>query len=321
MPDRDHGYCVDDNARALMLSAMADDLAMADRLRLGTTYAAFVEGAWNRDSGRFRNFMSYDRQWLEATGSDDSNGRTYWALCVTECQFPDEGISRWAATLIDETAGLLADMHSPRAAAFVVLGSVLLCETRKDCGWATDLVRKYCEFLQFRFKESATPDWRWFETGLSYDNCRLAEALIRGGRLLQDQAMVETGLEALDWIAVMQQVSEGRFRPVGTDGFGQSFEAPAQFDQQPVEAWAAIDAYALAHSIAPETGWRDRAETAYAWFTGRNDCGQPLGDVSSGECFDGLNPAGVNLNRGAKSVLAWQFATRRIAALRVFDAK
>ena len=315
VPDRNHGYCIDDNARALMLMALAPDIPADERLRLSMIYAAFLQHGWNEQAGRFRNFMGFDRRWLEEVGSEDSNGRTMWALGVTAARHPQSQVARWAERLYDTTAPAMLSITSPRALAFLMLGAVARLEVNADHRPSLDLLEHKGHALTELVKANRRPDWRWFEIMLAYDNARLPEALIRAGRTLGDTAMVRGGLETLEWIGAKQRTEHGHFRPVGTESFGLAHTEPAMFDQQPLDAWAMIDACSAAAEIDNSPRWSALAERAYRWFLGDNDLGKSLLCNTSGECFDGLNPISVNLNHGAESVLAWHLA--RAAKMRM----
>ena len=308
IPDRSHGYCIDDNARALMLMAVADPMDEAERLRLSLTYAAFMQHAWNPVAGRFRNFMGFDRRWLEDVGSEDSNGRTLWALGVTAARHPNRDIARWAERLYDTVSADMADLSSPRALAFLILGALARLEVTPGHAESLALLERHGATLMALVHANRRPDWRWFEIMLAYDNARLPEALIRMGHHLGLRAMVEAGLDTLEWIGTKQRTPAGHFRPVGTESFGLAHAEPAQFDQQPLDAWAMIDACAAAVEVDRDPRWSALAERAYRWFLGDNDLGHSMLSPASGECFDGLNPVGVNLNHGAESVLAWHLA-------------
>jgi len=149
--------------------------------------------------------------------------------------------------------------------------------------------------------------WTWFEPVLAYDNARLPEALLRAGELIGDEAMLEEGLAALDWLDQRQTNQEGQFRAVGTDSFGRAYADPLPFDQQPLEAWATVDAMLFAHRLTGESRWLDAAWRAHGWYLGENDLGLPIATVADGGCYDGLMSDRVNLNQGAESILAFQF--------------
>lgn len=312
VPDRRHGYCIDDNARALMLvhrmPPRAQELAQSRAL----SFASFLQHGWNPDRGMFRNFMGYDRRWLEEVGSEDSNGRTLWALGHAAAHAASPAMRDWAAGLFDLAAPMAERFKSPRAVAFAVLGADARLAHEPSDARASALVERGGAFLGALWKAARRPGWDWFEAGLAYDNARLAEALIRAGQRLRSLPLEEAGFAALDWLADFQTAPEGHFRPVGSDSFDRLGEN-LPFDQQPLEAWATIDACATAFDATGGKTWRAHAETAYAWFLGNNDRGIALGDPRSGRCLDGLTPRGVNRNSGAESVLAYQLASRTMA--------
>ena len=306
VPDRDHGYCIDDNARALMMTVLRG--SDAESRLLEHRYASFVQHGWNQDVRRFRNFMGYDRRWLEDSGSDDSNGRTLWSLGVAAARSPDQGIRDWALNLFDVSAPHLAQLQAPRTRAFAALGGVALLAAHSDHALAKSLVEASADQLVQMHRETARHDWNWFEPELSYDNARLPEALIRSGMALGDNGKVELGLSTLRWLIARQTGPRGTFRPVGSNGFGRSYAPALAFDQQPVEAWATIDACAAAFAATGLDEWRAHARHSFGWFFGDNDAGIPLADASDGSCFDGLMATGINRNQGAESILALHLA-------------
>ena len=314
--DRNYGYCIDDNARALALVAIADDLVEPLRSDLAMVYAAFVQHAWNAQLGVFRNFMHFDRHWLEDGGSDDSNGRTLWALSLAATRRRGSPIGEWANELYRETSFRLQSLHSLRAVAFSVLASVEMLRGGLATHVSAEILKQGAAALLRGLEAHSRPDWTWFEPVLAYDNCRLSEALIAAGGALGDEGMRRAGLDTLDWIMQRQISKTGQFRPIGSESFGNAYASPKQFDQQPLEALAAIEACIAAQNVDPDAKWTDWGEKAYAWFVGENDLWIALADQESGECFDGLTPQGRNGNSGAESVLAWQMSTRRILDLR-----
>lgn len=307
LPDRAHGYCIDDNARALLLDAaleLAGDAPLPSRLTVAS--AAFVQHAWNPETGRFRNFMSFDRRWLEASGSEDSHGRALWALGV--CAGGDLCPVRraWAAALFEAALPAAAGFTSPRAWAFTLLGLHGYCAVATRDEVAAELRRRLAERLMALLAAVETPTWVWFETGLAYDNARLSQALLVTGSALAEPAYVAAGLRSLRWLMAVQTGPTGCFRPVGTAGFGDQDKSPPEpFDQQPVEAAAAIAACVCAFHADGDGAWLAEAHRAFAWFLGHNDLAISLVDVATGSCCDGLHPGRANENRGAESVLAF----------------
>ncbi|MDV3249746.1 glycosyltransferase family 4 protein [Devosia sp. BK] len=306
VPDRLHGYCVDDNARALLLaSTLASEGRDSIPERMTSAYASFVQHAFNSDTDRFRNFMGYDRRWLEPQGSEDSHGRTLWALGLTARGQRQSSRSHWAAELFERALPAVENFGSPRSWAFALLGLNGYCEVRPEDGFALGLRNILADRLCALLIQVESPDWIWFEEGLAYDNARFCEALILTGRETGQPDYAQTGLRTLDWLMARQTSSAGNFRPVGSTGFGDVRQPPRAFDQQPVEASASIAACLAAWRMTTDTRWRSEANRAFAWFTGSNDLGVSLVDTATGSCRDGLHPDRPNENRGAESVLSY----------------
>ncbi len=226
MPDRIHGYCIDDNARALILVSAVPSTAGDDLDRLSTTYAGFIQHAWNPNLGRFRNFMRFDRSWCEEAGSEDSNGRALWSLgyAATEGQTP--ATRDWAVHLFDRTAPLAAELGSPRARAFAALGAAKLLSGIPSHELARAILGSTGNLLGQLLDASRRPEWTWFEEVLGYDNARLPEALIRAGCAIGRPDWINQGIETLDWLITVQTSNNGYFQPVGTDSLGRRHEKP-----------------------------------------------------------------------------------------------
>ncbi|MES1200303.1 MAG: glycosyltransferase family 4 protein [Pseudomonadota bacterium] len=309
IPDRSSGYCTDDVARAyvLLLRYLARGgeerwvEAQADR------FAAFLEHAWNPETGRFRNFMSYGREWLDDGGSEDSNGRAFYAVAAGFALGPRLEHRAWARSLLKRCAPHLREMTSPRAQAFAVQAAALWRQMEPDLNAPNAIVRAFGGNLHRLLKHIAKPDWTWFEERLAYDNARLPQGLLLAGAALGDSAMRADALHALEWLCHMQKSEKGLFRPAGNQFAGPPFAAPAQFDQQPLEATATIEACMTAWRQTRRTYWRQEAQRAYEWFFGANDLGVSIA-AEDGGCYDGLHAKGVNRNQGAESTISLQLA-------------
>jgi len=315
VPDRDHGYCVDDNCRALILMHRLGAARSERSDVLATTYASFVQHAWNGSRGAFRNFMGYDRRWLEEVGSEDSFGRSLWSIGVTAHEAHRHDLKRWAIHLFDQVAPHTLALRSIRACAFALLGASSVLKVSPGHPGAKRIVEEFGKRLHTELLSYRRPDWHWFEPVLGYDNARLPEALMIAGDLLGDKAMVADALDALRWLDTIQTAESGFYRAVGTESFGRRFAPPLPYDQQPLEAWASIDAAVTALAMTGDKHWHASAMRAWRWYLGDNDLGQPMGSLAGGECFDGLMSDRANLNTGAESVLAFQFACCAIARL------
>jgi glycosyltransferase involved in cell wall biosynthesis len=321
VPDRGHGYCVDDNCRALMLMHRVDGpTERADEL--ARIYASFVQHAWNGDKGRFRNFMAFDRGWLEDEGSEDSFGRSLWTIGATAAEARQIDLRQWALHLFNQVAPYSLALVSPRTWAFALLGADAVLDAHPDHPVARRLVEEFSKRLWSRLLTGRRDSWIWFESVLAYDNARLPEALMRGANRLGNAAMLEDALASLEWLDRQQTNDAGQFRAVGTDSFWRAYEKPLPFDQQPLEAWATIDAMLEAYRVTGAKKWLSSAHRAYAWYLGDNDLGLPIATPADGGCYDGLMSNRVNLNQGAESILAYQFACAamtRAAAKAVSD--
>jgi hypothetical protein len=325
VPDRSHGYCTDDNARGLLL-ACALGRSSGQRLPEPVTnrFAAFVQHAWNRDTQRFRNFLSFDRRWLEDCGSEDSHGRALWALGECAHGAVDPARRGWAASLFATALPTVESLRAPRAWSFSLLGLEPYCAAVPDDSNARRLRGLLAGRLMALLAAVETRDWTWFEEGLAYDNARLSQALIVTGRAIGTPAYVKAGMRSLRWLMELQTTPAGLFRPVGSQSFGARRMRPQSFDQQPLEAAAAISGCLAAWRVDGDPSWRADAARAFAWFLGSNDLSLTLIDSETGGCLDGLHPDRANENRGAESVLSYLLGLaqmRRLAGLDVAPDK
>lgn len=313
IPDRAHGYCIDDNARALLLACALNtpgEEALPEPLTACLT--AFIQHAWNPATRRFRNFMSFDRVWQEESGSEDSQGRALWAL--GECARSDTSSSRrqWALDLFNAALPAAESFGSPRAWAFSLLGLHAYRSTVKENALTVRLRLSLADRLMSILASVESENWIWFEEGLAYDNARLSQALILTGTTTGTSAYTQAGLRSLRWLIARQTAASGVFRPVGTQGFGDKRMAPRMFDQQPLEATATISACLAAWHTDGDPKWKTEALRAFSWFLGHNDLCQPLVDVETGSCRDGMHPDRVNENRGGESVVSYLLSLAEI---------
>ena len=306
IPDRDHGYCTDDNARALVAALRYYDQTRDESaLPLVNVYLAFLHGAFNTETQRFRNFMSFDRQWLEDTGSEDSHARALWSLGEAVALAPNDGIRGYTTRLFNAALPALEGFNAIRPAAFGLVG---IHAYLRRFGGDTEVRRVRATLahrLMAAFKECADDDWPWCEDILTYDNGKLSHALLLAGKWLPDHAMVEMGLRSLRWLFELQTHEQGYMNPVGCNGWYPRGGEMALFDQQPVEMMSLVDAAAEAYRQTNDDYWVDCATRCVEWFLGKNAVGVALYDFKTGGCRDGLTPQGANLNEGAESTLAW----------------
>ncbi|MXO99605.1 glycosyltransferase [Altererythrobacter xixiisoli] len=319
IPDRNHGYCLDDNVRALMLVNRLYWLDDNAALRMSSPFASFLQHAWNAERQVFRNFMNYDRSWCEDEGSPDSNARAIWALGDTFENSRVAGLREWALHGFDSYAKMARDLTSPRAVCFAGLGAAAVLRVRPDHELAHQLAVRCGAMLSGLLADASRPEWVWFEDVIAYDNARLPQALIECSHVLGHSDWVDLGFDSLRWLMERQfpdGVVGGMYRPAGSDSFGKPGEF-LPFDQQPLEAWATIDACVTAIRLGDRSApWFDYATRTWQWFLGDNDRQAVLADPRTGICLDGVTRHGANGNCGAESLLAYHLAHYAYAGLR-----
>lgn len=316
VPDRNHGYCTDDNARALIVALRAYRLTQApELLQLATTYLSFLQHAYNDSQGRFRNFMTYDRNWQEEIGSDDSHGRALWSLGIAVANAPTVGLRAAALDLFEHALRATEALTSPRAWAFTLVGIHAYLRRYSGDSEARRIRESLANRLFDRFEDHATAEWPWPEEKLTYANAKLPHALLLSGQWLQRRDMIETGLQSLTWLLEVMTESDGTLAPVGNDGWYHRDGPPARFDQQPIEVHALLEACIEVYNITSEEHWLVEARRCFDWFLGKNQLNKALYDYETGGCRDGLQPGGVNENEGAESTLAWLLSLLAIRSL------
>jgi glycosyltransferase involved in cell wall biosynthesis len=307
IPDRTHGYCTDDNARALLAVAMGQKYLPTSGLGLDFLsghYLGFLLYAYNEKNGRFRNFMSYSRQWMEEIGSEDAHGRALWCLGKAVAFLDDPGQLAMSTTLFNKALRAVEDFHSPRAIAFCLVGMHAYLHRFSGDSDVRRIREVLADRLYNQFKNNATDDWPWLENALNYANGKLSHALLLSGQWMQRSDMIDMGLQSLKWLLSIQ-TEEGHFAPIGNNGWYEKGGSKARFDQQPIESNAMIEACVEAFNITRDKTWIESAVICFNWFLGNNDLNLPLYDPKTGGCRDGLMADGINQNEGAESSLAW----------------
>ncbi len=311
VPDRQHGYCVDDNARALIVAVTAQAFRPRDASLngLASTYLSFLDHAFNSDNGLFRNFMSYDRCWLEETGSEDSHGRALWGLGVAATLGRNDGQVSHAADLFQRALPAVEYFTSPRAVAFTVIGIHAFLSHKRDNIPVETLCRILSDKLMQWFRNLSSQEWPWCEETLTYDNARLPQALLLSGQWLGNDEMLQTAMRALNWLKEIQHDESGCFfAAIGNHGWFSRGHVKAQFDQQPIEAAAMVDACFEAFNFTRDEEWITYAYRCFNWYQGDNELNVSLYDHATGGCRDGLQAHSVNENQGAESTLCWLMA-------------
>ncbi len=310
VPYYDEGECTDDYARAYLLTCLLGSGEIPVELPggLASVYLAFLSAALDRGSGRFRNFMSHGRQWLEEAGSEDSHGRALWAAGTGAAHSREESHRSLCRELFGIAMPAVRGFTSPRAWAFTLLGLSEYLKAYPGEEAAAEMQDLLATRMLKLWQRYSSGDWPWFEKSLAYDNARMAQALIACGSGSRGGEALETGLAALKWLAGIQTARGGNFRPIGSRGFYPKGGIRADFDQQPLEAQAMVSACLEAWRASSRSGWLREARRAFGWFLGRNDLGLPLHDARTGGCCDGLHPDRVNANQGAESSLAFSLS-------------
>lgn len=308
IPARGTGYCVDDIAR---LVVVANELARRSGEQQWTRTVhrglAFLYDATNDHGGGMRNFMSYERRWLDGPHVGDHVGRSIWALGeILE--------TAWVPAVVGPGRNLLTALvrslggeTSLRTAAYAALGLARLDPDRLDRE-ARLLLERLLDQLADAYERTASPAWRWFEDALTYDNARLPHALIVGGTATRRPDHVEIGLESLRWLGDECGLADGMLRLPGHRGRLRDEPAPGEGDEQPLDASAFVEAEIAAFAVTGDPEHGRRAQQAFDWFLGRNRLGRPLYDFATGGCSDGLGEEDLNANEGAESTLAFHRA-------------
>jgi glycosyltransferase involved in cell wall biosynthesis len=311
IPSYADGYCVDDNARALLLMTLMESEGSGDARLVRTLvsrYLAFVNHAFNSESGRFRNFMNHSRLWLESEGSEDSHGRALWALGTVVGRSADPGRHSLAGNLFHAGLPVVPAFSSPRAWAYALLGIEQYLNVFEGDRNVEASGREIAGRLMALFRRTDQANWPWYENRVTYCNGRLPQALLATSLWTGDEELKEIGLRSLEWLISIQGTPEGYFAPIGTDGFFEKGKTRAAFDQQPVEACATVSACMTAFRITGDHQWAEHARHAFSWFLGQNQLQQPLYDPLSGGCRDALHIDRVNENQGAESTLSFLLA-------------
>ena len=305
VPNYHKGYTTDDNARALIAGVRLEAYGtVAEVEGFSERYLAFLNYAFNPETQRFRNFLTYERHWLEDVGSEDAHGRALWALGTVLGRSQDENLRGLAGYLFEAALPETLNFTSPRAWAFTLLGLDDYLGRFGGDRSAGSVQRALAEKLAELYQTHSSPDWPWFEPVLSYCNAKLPHALIVTGESLGRAELTDIGLAALEWL-IQQQTHSDHLTFIGNHGFYPQGGVRATFDQQPIEAHAHISACLAAYRVTGRARYLDEATRAFEWFLGENDLGLPLYDPRTGGCRDGLHPDRVNQNQGAESTLAF----------------
>ncbi|MCH8251897.1 MAG: glycosyltransferase family 4 protein [Planctomycetes bacterium] len=320
-PNRIHGYCTDDNARSLLVSAMTWSLFRDDAaVKPLTDYLSFLHFALPAGGGRFRNFMSYDRRWLDENGSDDCQGRAIWALGYLVSHAPNEALRDLAMHMFRTARPIVDTMTWPRGLALGILGIHYYLRAVPEDDDARSALSRLADGLETSLSRHATKDWPWIEDVVTYDNGRIPQALIIAGFTLDREPLVQRGIATLTWLLDRQRADEGHLSLIGNMGWDRRTGERARFDQQPLEPAALIGACKAAFRASGDVHWLNEMRRCFEWYLGQNDAGVSMIDFKTRGCYDGLTESGVNENQGAEAVLSWLMSLLIMHEMQTGDA-
>jgi hypothetical protein len=330
VPDRTKGYTTDDNARALIAAVMQyKNQRDTDTFDLMHTYVSFIHHAQNED-GSFKNFMGYNRQFIEDIGSEDCLGRCLWALgfTISESSVPDN-LQNTCRYMINQALPHLKTLKSPRAQAYAIIGLSFLLETYHSLSYAFpyshkekedetarflpketiySLVDELASRLHLQYSLNKGDGWNWFEDSMTYGNAMLPWALFKAARLSDRADLKETAKESLDFLVSKTFSGDDYFKPIGSDGWQLRHGEAALYDEQPIEACEMLLACREAHKVLADKTYLHRASLCYEWYLGRNSLRVSLIDPQTGGCYDGIHSKGLNLNQGSESIISYTIA-------------
>jgi hypothetical protein len=316
-PNLHHGYCTDDNARSLIAGTLYLHLAKArhefdhpenpsrDKLVVMIQrYLAFLAYAFNEQTGRFRNFMGYDRTWLEEVGSEDSHARALWGLAAARRFAPNDDVRDHAEMLFHKALPAAGELRFIRSWAYSLLAlhENLACED--ESGQAGRLRDVLADRLYGAWAAHAQEDWPWWEDELTWGNAKLPHAMLLAGEAMGEADMTAAALKALRWLVDVQRRQDGTLSVIGNGWYVRNGDR-SRFDQQPIEAQGLLQACLAAARVTGDAAWTEAAEASFEWFRGRNDVGVSLYNEETGGGQDGLHPDGPDPNQGAESTLAY----------------
>lgn len=318
IPNPNEGYCTDDNARALLVTIMNKLMFNDQTINWNINkYLTFVHYSFNTEKGLFRNFMSYERKWLEETGSDDCNGRVIFVLGYLIKNLPFDSVLGLAKTLFDQSIKGMENFKSPRAISYIIMGCIFYLNKFSGAREIKKLCKNFSDTLLNYYMYAQEPEWKWFEKSIAYDNGRLPQALLMSGNFLNNNTYKTAGLDSLRWLFnELYDKEKNCLSLIGNEGWYIKGRQKAKFDQQPIEIPALIDACYQAYINTDDSVWIDNLGIAFSWFLGNNEKQVPLCNFLTGGCFDGLTPTSVNQNQGAESTISWLLSLHRMIKIR-----
>jgi hypothetical protein len=312
IPNRKEGYCIDDNARALLLAVWAcKDKGNEVALPLLQVYLSFIH-YMQTDNGEFKNFMSYTKAADEERGSEDSFGRTIMALGFLVNEAPSHLLGKTGAEIFIKAYRHIDQLRSIRGIANSIVGVCQFIKYNYPDDIKRDLVIKLSDKMVAMYEDSKDNKWHWFESILTYDNAILPLALLNSYEITSDEKYLSIALESLRFLE-SKVFKYGVLSPIGNEGWYERGKTPAKFDQQGIDAMAMVLCYQQAFRVTRNKKFVSRMYQSYQWFLGNNDLAVSLYDKATGGCADGLHSEGINFNQGAESTLAYWISHMAVA--------
>jgi len=304
IPNLKEGYCLDDNARALLMVLMAyRQMKNMRALELSPIYLSYIHYMQNPD-GTFRNFLSFSRNFLDEVGSEDSFGRTIWALGYLLGNAPNDAYYQTGRLVFFNAAPNFEKLKSIRSIANTMIGISYYLKSNPSDDGMTERLRNLANILVEHFNENATPDWKWFESMLAYDNGILPLALLHSAEILNDEKITNIAIESMDFLT-KHTLKDNYLSIIGNEKWYKKDGERSVFAQQPVDAMAMVLMYHQAFHLTKDKEYLNKLYTCFLWFLGENDLRMSLYDFETQGCCDGFEKYGVNRNQGAESSLAY----------------
>ncbi len=317
IPNPHHGYCTDDNIRALLVTFMYNlDFNDPEINVYINRYLTFVYYSFNIERGLFRNFMSFERKWLEDVGTEDCNGRVIFVLGYLIKNTNSNSMLGLSKNLFDKSIKNMLQFNSPRAVAYIIIGCIFYLNKYSGAREIKKILKSMSSKL-FRFYETVkSNEWQWFETSLTYINARLSQALLMAGQFLGNKTYTDAGIESLEWLyKILYDKKKKYISLIGNDGWYIKGKTKAKYDQQPIEIPGLIDACYQAYLVTDDKEWINRLSISFSWFLGNNERQELMCDFATGGCYDGLTSSMINQNQGAESTLSWLLSLLRMTRM------
>jgi len=311
VPDRNHGYTTDDNVRALILAVMLyEKFGKKKYLKLIYKYMSFIYHALN-DKGMFKNFMNYQREFLEMQGSEDCFGRCIWALGHTlSSPSVPQNIKNTCTYILREAAKNIEIITSPRAKAYTIVGLSFLQDSEEMVAHIESLAMSLIE----QYKGHKDKNWHWFEDSITYGNAFFPWSLFRAYKLLGKECYLEVAIESMAFLESIVMKPDF-FKPIGCNGWLVKGMDAAEYDEQPIEACEMINAYMANYEVTKDKKCLNNALKCFNWYKGKNSKNLSLIDIETGACHDGINENGLNLNQGSESIISYGIAVMKVSKI------